>query len=69
MSCAGGEGAPDLTETLKNFTINSAAFALLSWLFVRDFRAFEKDKLVVNREEALGRLLVRWLTCADQARL
>jgi hypothetical protein len=57
-SCAGGEGAPDLTETLKNFTINAAALALLSWLFVRDFQGSEKDKRIVDREEALGRLLV-----------
>lgn len=55
----GGEGAPDLTESLLNFTINAAALAAFSWLFSRDYQAAEKDKRMVDREEALGRLLVR----------
>ncbi|CAL8467582.1 g7120 [Coccomyxa elongata] len=55
----GGEGAPELTESLLNFTINAAALAAFSWLFFRDYRAAEKDKRMVDREEALGRLLVQ----------
>ncbi|CAL5219467.1 g1302 [Coccomyxa viridis] len=54
----GGEGAPDLTETLLNLSINSAALAGFSFLFFRDLRGAEKDRLVVDREEQLGRLLV-----------
>lgn len=56
---AGGEGAPELTESLANFSINAGALALFSWLFSRDFRAAERDRRVVDREEDLGRLLVQ----------
>ncbi len=56
---AGGEGAPELSESLLNFSINAAALALLSWLFSRDVAAAQRDSKVVEREEALGRLLVR----------
>lgn len=59
----GGEGAPELTESLLNVTINGAALAAFSWLFLRDYRAAEKDKRMVDREEALGRLLVHLLAC------
>lgn len=55
---AGGEGAPDLTETLLNLSINSAALAAFSFLFFRDLQGAERDKKVVDREELLGRLLV-----------
>ena len=55
----GGEGAPELTESLLNFTINAAALAGFSWLFSRDYQSAEKDRRMVDREEALGRLLVR----------
>lgn len=50
-----------MTESLLNFTINAAALAAFSWLFFRDYRAAEKDKRMVDREEALGRLLVQQL--------
>jgi hypothetical protein len=61
---AGGDGAPDLTETLQNFVINSAAFALLSFLFVRDIQSQDRDQRTIQREEMLGRLQVTWLpTC------
>lgn len=53
------EGAPELTESLANFSINAGALALFSWLFSRDFRAAERDRRVVDREEDLGRLLVQ----------
>ena len=56
--CAGGEGAPDLTESLLNLSINSAALAGFSYLFLRDLQGAERDKEVVDREELLGRLLV-----------
>lgn len=55
---AGGEGAPDLTETLLNLSINSVALAAFSFLFFRDLQGAERDKKVVDREELLGRLLV-----------
>ena len=55
---AGGEGAPDLTESLLNLSINSAALAGFSYLFLRDLQGAERDKEVVDREELLGRLLV-----------
>jgi len=58
----GGEGAPDLTESLLNFTVNTAALAGFSWLFSRDYQASEKDRVIVDREEALGRLLAS-LSC------
>jgi hypothetical protein len=54
----GGEGAPDLAETTKNFGVNSAAVAVLGWLFLRDLRAAAADKRTVEAEEALGRLQV-----------
>ncbi len=54
----GGEGAPDLTESLLNLSINSAALAGFSFLFFRDLQGAEKDRKVVDREELLGRLLV-----------
>lgn len=56
--CAGGEGAPGLTESLLNLSINSAALAGFSYLFLRDLQGAERDKKVVDREELLGRLLV-----------
>jgi hypothetical protein len=54
----GGEGAPDLTESLKNFAINSAAVAILGFVFFRDLKAAGADKRTVEAEEALGRLQV-----------
>jgi hypothetical protein len=55
---AGGDGAPDLTETLQNLGINGAAVALLGFIVSRDLAASERDKQVVKSEEALGRLQV-----------
>ncbi len=55
---AGGEGAPNLTESLNNFAINSAALAALSWVFARDLRSQARDRRVIEREEALARLQV-----------
>lgn len=54
----GGDGAPDLAETLKNFGINTAAVAVLGFLFLRDLKAAASDKRTVEAEEALGRLQV-----------
>jgi len=54
----GGEGAPDLTESLKNFGINSAALLILGAVFVRDWKAAGVDRRAVEAEEALGRLQV-----------
>lgn len=55
---AGGEGAPDLAETLKNLAINGAAVAVLGFIFSRDLTGSQKDRRVVEREEALARLQV-----------
>lgn len=55
---AGGEGAPDLQETVQNFGINSAALAVLGFFVYRDVAAARRDQAVVEREEALARLQV-----------
>jgi hypothetical protein len=56
---AGGEGAPNLQETLQNFGINAAALAVLGFFVYRDVSAQQKDQAVILREEALARLQVR----------
>lgn len=56
---AGGEGAPDLQETVQNFGINSAALGVLGFFVYRDVSAARRDQAVVEREEALARLQVR----------
>jgi hypothetical protein len=55
----GGEGAPDLQETLQNFGINAAALAVLGFFVSRDVAAQRRDQAVIEREEALARLQVR----------
>ncbi|KAL4854848.1 Protein LOW PSII ACCUMULATION 1 [Chlorella vulgaris] len=54
----GGEGAPDLQETLQNFGINAAALAVLSFFVLRDVSSQNKDQQVITREEALGKLQI-----------
>lgn len=54
----GAEGAPDLTESLKNLAINGAAVAALGWLVRRDLSSSDRDKRLVLREESLARLQV-----------
>jgi len=54
----GGEGAPDVTETLQNLGINSAAVVVLGGLLYRDLKSKEKDVKVTKREEEMGRLLI-----------
>lgn len=54
----GGEGAPDLQETVQNFGINSAALGVLGFFVYRDVSAARRDQAVVEREEALARLQV-----------
>ena len=55
---AGGEGAPDLTESLKNLVVNSLAVAVLSGVLAWDFNNSSKEKRSIEREEALGKLQV-----------
>eukprot|EP00879_Flechtneria_rotunda_P008535 GHRR01008942.1.p1 GENE.GHRR01008942.1~~GHRR01008942.1.p1 ORF type:complete len:328 (+),score=78.40 GHRR01008942.1:90-1073(+) len=55
----GGEGAPDLTETLTNLGINSTALAVLGFLVLRDLQARDKEMRVTRREEELGRLQIQ----------
>lgn len=57
-AAAGGDEAPDLTETLKNLAINGAAVAALGWIVRRDLTTSDRDKKVVVREESLARLQV-----------
>lgn len=52
----GGEGAPDLPETLQNLAINVAAVALLGAVVVNDVRSKQKDVQITTREETLGML-------------
>ena len=56
--CAGGVGAPELTEELKNFSITAGAAAVLGFIFQRDLSGQLRDGAAIEREEALGRLLV-----------
>mmetsp|Transcript_11959 Transcript_11959/g.35812 ORF Transcript_11959/g.35812 Transcript_11959/m.35812 type:complete len:375 (-) Transcript_11959:4171-5295(-) len=58
QSLQGGDGAPDLPETLKNLAINGAAVAGLGFIVQRDLASSQRDKKVVEREESLARLLV-----------
>ena len=57
-SYAGGVGAPELTEELKNFSITAGAAAVLGFIFQRDLSGQLRDGAAIEREEALGRLLV-----------
>ncbi|KAJ9527361.1 hypothetical protein QJQ45_025630 [Haematococcus lacustris] len=52
----GGPDAPDLTETLQNFGINSVAVAILGFLVYRDVQSKQKADHITDREETLGRL-------------
>lgn len=36
--CAGGEGAPDLQESLQNLAINSTAVVVLGFLLYNDLK-------------------------------
>lgn len=54
----GGEGAPDVTETLKNLAINGGAIAVLGFIVRRDLTSSDRDKRIVEREESLARLQV-----------
>ena len=52
----GGDGAPDLNESLRNLAINSAAVAAFSFLFARDFKGSARDKAAAEAEESLSKL-------------
>uniref|UniRef100_A0A061RBA2 Uncharacterized protein n=1 Tax=Tetraselmis sp. GSL018 TaxID=582737 RepID=A0A061RBA2_9CHLO len=55
----GGEGAPDLQQTLQNFGINAGALALLVFLLARDQRRKKRELGVIEREERLAKLQVQ----------
>lgn len=55
----GGDGAPDVNETLKNLAINGAAIAGLGFIVRRDLRSSDRDKRIVEREESLAKLQVQ----------
>ncbi|CAG9463674.1 unnamed protein product [Pedinophyceae sp. YPF-701] len=54
----GGEGAPDLAETLGNAGVNAGVLGVLLFFVRRDLQARERDKKKIQREEDLGRLQV-----------
>ncbi|KAK9809675.1 hypothetical protein WJX73_003309 [Symbiochloris irregularis] len=54
----GGEGAPDVTDTLKNLAINGVAVVVLSLLLARDLQSTNKENRVSQREESLSRLQI-----------
>lgn len=58
LALQGGEGAPDLQETVKNFGINSAALAVLGFVLWRDLSGEKADIAAASREEGLARLQV-----------
>jgi len=58
LAFRGGEGAPDMTESLTNFGINSGVLALAGVLLYRDSKAKERSLEVTDREELLSRLQV-----------
>ena len=59
LAFQGGEGAPDLTESLTNFGVNAGVLTLAGVLLYRDNKAKEKSVEVTDREELLSRLQVR----------
>jgi len=54
----GGEGAPDMTETLQNFGINAAVAAVLAAILWRDNQEKQKSARITDREELLSRLQI-----------
>lgn len=52
----GGEGAPDLNDSLRNLAINAAAVAAFSFLFARDFKGSARDRAAAEAEESLSKL-------------
>lgn len=54
----GGEGAPDLGETLQNLAINSGAVGVLGLVLYLDLKSKQKAVKVTTREELLGLLQV-----------
>lgn len=55
---AGAPDAPDLTETVQNFAINSGALALLVFLLLRDRQKANQQLKTIEREEVLAKLEV-----------
>lgn len=59
QAARGGDGAPDLDESLRNLAINSAAVAAFSYLFARDFKGSARDRAAAEAEESLSKLELR----------
>jgi len=55
----GAPDAPDLTETVQNFAINSGALALLVFLLLRDRQKANQQLKTIEREEVLAKLEVQ----------
>lgn len=51
--------APDLSETVQNFAVNSGALALLVFLLLRDRQKANRELKVIEREEMLAKLEVQ----------
>ena len=58
LAIKGGEGAPDLGESVRNFGINSTAVAVLTFLFLRELKQGKEQLKIVEEEEDMGKLLV-----------
>lgn len=57
FSFCAGDG--DLTQSLQNFAINSAALTIFGFLVYRDWSKEQVDQQQIKREEELGKLQVR----------
>lgn len=55
----GGEGAPDLQESIQNFAINASSLAILSFFLIRDIREDQKTRQTIIREEQLSDLQIK----------
>ncbi len=55
---AGGEGGPDLNDTLRNLGINGGSVAVLGFLLLRELGEQKKEEGRIEREEALALLQV-----------
>lgn len=54
----GGNKAPDLAETTQLAGLNSVLLLVLVFLFLRDFQQKDKEKAIIEREQALSELKV-----------
>ena len=58
LAVQGGEGAPPLTDSITNFSVNVIVLAVVSVLISRDLNEKDKAMKVTEREELLSRLQI-----------